>query len=173
MQSYTYTIHLAHDNTEFMIAPWSNQDPLNTELLVTLTNKMSTKNLIFCFFNTSSNKINQWSPPLLLSNQFVFQNVSLVFLQHDTQALAPRWFSSSPSSASLLQRAGFFLLGLRPRASASSNVVVRGSPRVSGNNNVSTPIINARIPTMSYMQIVMKKGKYQFNTTSFATRTLL
>ncbi|TNN68601.1 hypothetical protein EYF80_021115 [Liparis tanakae] len=53
-----------------------------------------------------------------------------------TQALAFRWFISSPSSASLLPRAESFLLGSDPRASASSRVVVRGLPRVSGNNNV-------------------------------------
>lgn len=46
-------------------------------------------------------------------------------------------------------------MGSLPRASASSKVVVRGLPRVSGNNNVSTPIINARIPTMSYTGVSM------------------
>lgn len=77
--------------------------------------------------------------------------VSLVSQQCRTQALTSCWFISSPSSPSLLPGADFFLLGSRPRASASSKVVVRGLPRVSGNNSVSTPIMNARIPTMSYM----------------------
>lgn len=92
---------------------------------------------------------------------FCFSKASLrvsVSLQQCTaQALC--WFISNPSSASLLPRAEFCLLGSRPRASASSKVVVRGLPRVSGNSNVSTPIMNARIPTISYTGAMTKKGK--------------
>lgn len=66
------------------------------------------------------------------------------FQQCAAQALASCWFISSPSCF------------LRPRASASSKVVVRGLPSVSGNSIVSTPMMNARIPTMSCTAVMMK-----------------
>lgn len=69
-------------------------------------------------------------------------SVSLVFQQCTAHTLTWFLFISNPS---------VFLLGLCPRASASAKVVVRGLPRVSGNSNVSNPIMKARIPTMSYM----------------------
>lgn len=93
------------------------------------------------FFSLFNNSIN-WC--------HYFSSWQLVFKLCTTQALASFCFISNPPSASLLPWAEFFLLGSRPRASASSKVLVSGRPRVSGNNNVSTPIMNARTPTMSY-----------------------
>lgn len=102
------------------------------------------------FFSQSSSKRSNKSMALLFhhllslsSFHSVFSKASfrvsgsLIFQQCAAQALASCWFISSPSCF------------LRPRASASSKVVVRGLPRVSGNSIVSTPMMKARIPTMS------------------------
>lgn len=97
-----------------------------------------------------------------VSPKLLCASVSLVFQQCTTQALASCWFISNPSSASLMLTAELFLLGSRPRASASSKVLVRGLPRVSGNNSVSTPIMNARIPTMSCTGVGGKKKENVF-----------
>lgn len=84
----------------------------------------------------------------------LFSSVSLVC--KTTQALTGCWFISKPSSASSWL---FFFLGSLPRASASSRVVVSGRPRVSGNINVSTPMMKAKIPTMSYSGVTMHNEK--------------
>lgn len=84
----------------------------------------------------------------------LFSSVSLVC--KTTQALTGCWFISKPSSASSWL---FFFLGSLPRASASSRVVVSGRPRVSGNISVSTPMMKAKIPTMSYSGVKMHDEK--------------
>lgn len=111
------------------------------------------------FWFSSNNPLHFWQlSPSLYS--FILPSQSFSLWVHlsgffpavtsTARALAPRYFISTPSSAPLWPWAEFLLLGSRPRASASSKVVVRGLPRVSGNNNVSTPIMKARIPTMSF-----------------------
>lgn len=120
------------------------------------TTKRPQTHTLRIFFFSFDNPVNQrcfsfWQPSSLFLHFSVQSFFLCVYVSGFTrrlwaaQTLTSCGLISKPSSASLLP----FLLGSRPRASASSKVVVRGLPRVSGNNNVSTPIMNARIPTMS------------------------
>lgn len=117
-----------------------------------------------------------WTPSHPRSSFIFLSKSSLRFCLFvepcSVQALTSCWFISKPPSAFLLPWAALFLPGSRPRASASSKVVVSGRPSVSGNNSVRTPMMKARIPTMSYTGVKMKNGKSQSVKICFVARML-